>query len=180
MPTVMRCTILGSWDTTENKTGRSITLENPLVAQWLGLGAFTDAGPGSIPGGGTKSPQGKQKKKKKNYSGCSMENELQRFFFSSPKGHVLSEWTDALVLGRVSSLLLWVAPRSTAFCHWLNKCIVSTCSLPGTVINTGSAETSKLSPCGESLAWFLALHMTAATHVIIFVVFLTPALRSRW
>ena len=43
---------------------------NSLVGQWLGLGALTAEGPGSIPGRGTKIPQAtrcSQKKKKKNY-----------------------------------------------------------------------------------------------------------------
>ena len=39
------------------------------MVQWLGLGAFTAKGPGSIPGWGTKNPQatwcGQKKKKKK-------------------------------------------------------------------------------------------------------------------
>ena len=41
-----------------------------LAVQWLGLGAFTAKGPGSIPGWGTKIPEatwGDQKKKKKGY-----------------------------------------------------------------------------------------------------------------
>ena len=40
---------------------------NSLAVQWLGLGAFTAEGPGSIPGWGTKIPQAvwcRQKKKK--------------------------------------------------------------------------------------------------------------------
>ena len=42
--------------------------ENSLAIQWLGLGALTDKGAGSIPGQGTKIPQAarhSQKKKKK-------------------------------------------------------------------------------------------------------------------
>ena len=45
-----------------------------LAVQWLGLGAFTAEGPGSIPGWGAKIPQAVQRgqfKKKKNSKGQS-------------------------------------------------------------------------------------------------------------
>ena len=38
---------------------------NSLAVQWLGLGAFTAVGPGSIPGWGTKIPQALGQKTKK-------------------------------------------------------------------------------------------------------------------
>ena len=38
---------------------------NSLVVQWLGLCAFTDEGPGSVRGRGTKIPQEEWPKKKK-------------------------------------------------------------------------------------------------------------------
>ena len=39
-----------------------MTLGTPLMVQWLGLGAFTAKGPGSIPGQGTKISHGHSRK----------------------------------------------------------------------------------------------------------------------
>ena len=44
---------------------------NSLAVQWLGLGAFSAKGPGSIPGRGTKIPQAVQRsQKQKKELGC--------------------------------------------------------------------------------------------------------------
>ena len=129
-----------------------------MVVKWLGLGAFTAEGPGLIlmPCRGTRHAAWHTRACIHTHTHThthSLEKRslwllygkwIVKIFFFSPKGHVFSEWTDALVWGRVSSFILWLAPRSIAFCHWLNKHVLRTCSLPGTVLNTGDAETKKL------------------------------------
>ena len=44
---------------------KNSTAGNFLVVQWLGFGAFTAVGPGSVPGRGAKIPQAKQHGQKK-------------------------------------------------------------------------------------------------------------------
>ena len=50
------------------------------MVQWLGLGAFTAVGLGSIPGWGTKIPQAMQPKKKKGIKKKSLCELLKVFF----------------------------------------------------------------------------------------------------